>query len=101
MNVQDTINEKMLLDGEEVLAEELKDPEFKEAFEASMLRLQVAQTFRERREQLKISQVQLAELAHTNRKAISRIENGITSVGVDLLHKVATALGTKVNITLA
>lgn len=99
MTENNTINENMLLDGETLLAEKLKNPKFKEAFEAEMLRLKVAQLFRERREKMRISQIQLAEMADTNQKSISRIENGVTSVGVDLLHKVATALGAKINIT--
>ena len=94
------INEGLLLDWETYLEQQLNDPEFKKAFEAEMLRLKIAQLFRKRRAKLRISQVKLAKMAQTDQKVISRIENGATSVWVDLLHKVATALWAKIDIRL-
>lgn len=101
MSKQDTINYDHLIDGRERLKKRLQDPEFKVAFETEQLRAEVARAFKEKRKSLNITQTELAKKAHTDQKVISRIENGVTSVGVDALQKVAHALGARISITLA
>lgn len=94
------VNRDHLVSGRAYLQNRLQDPEFKAAYEAEQIRAEVARVFKEKRKSLKISQSELAKKSHTDQKVISRIENGATSVGVDLLQKVASALGAKISITL-
>lgn len=100
MNDKDNINHNLLIDGSEHLQKRLRDPKFKAAYEAEQLRSDVAKIFKERRKNLNLTQTELAKKAHTDQKVISRIENGITSVGMDSLQKVAHALGSRVSISL-
>ena len=47
-----------------------------------------------------LSQARLAELVGTQRSNISRIENGGQNLSLDLLIKIANALGKDVSVTL-
>ncbi|NQU64053.1 MAG: helix-turn-helix transcriptional regulator [SAR324 cluster bacterium] len=51
------------------------------------------------REAMNISQQELARKANTSQAVISRIENGSISMGLQMLHKIATALDRRVQIT--
>lgn len=101
MKKKPSINHDLLIDGSVCLKKRLRDPQFRVAYETEQLRSDVAQIFKKKRLEEGITQTELAKKAHTDQKAISRIESGTTSVGVDLLQKVANALGTKISITLA
>lgn len=77
------------------------DPEFKKAFKDESLKITLAQAVHKKRKKLKWSQANLAKQAKTTQRMISRIERADMSVGVDLLQRVAHALGAKITITLA
>jgi transcriptional regulator with XRE-family HTH domain len=61
----------------------------KEAKERIKLGVEIYNT----RENLKISQQELAKKAETTQKVISRIENGDVNVGFSLLNRIADVLG--------
>jgi transcriptional regulator with XRE-family HTH domain len=61
----------------------------KEAKERIKLGVEIYNT----RENLKISQQELAKQAETTQKVISRIENGDVNVGFSLLNRIADVLG--------
>jgi DNA-binding XRE family transcriptional regulator len=60
-------------------------------------RLRIGDMIRSLRKEKKISTSQLARLIGTERPRISEIENGHYSVGIDMLNKIAAALGCQVD----
>lgn len=94
------LNPGRLMDGDVLLKEDLKNPEFRRAYEEEELKFKIAQAVYLKRKAKRLSQAELAKKAHTTQKVISRIEHSEVSVGVDLLQRIATALDLKVNISL-
>lgn len=78
------------------IEESLKDPAFKKAWEESEAEYQVSRALIAARIKDKISQVELAQKAHTTQAVISRLENMTANPSVGLLQKIAKAL----NVTL-
>ena len=74
---------------EEHLTEELKDPEFREAWEASEPAYQVARL----RIMRGLTQAQLAELVGTKQPSIARLESGKDEPKISFLRRVVKALG--------
>jgi DNA-binding XRE family transcriptional regulator len=72
-----------------VKAEKSRDPKFAEEFE----RLQLARRVRALREAKHMTQGDLAERAGTKQPAIARLESGRVVPRLDLLQKIAAALG--------
>ncbi len=71
-----------------------KDPEFAAEFD----RFEVARLVRELRELKKLSQGELAARVGTKQPAIARLESGRVVPKLDLLDKVARALGTRLAV---
>jgi len=78
---------------EEFEAELLQDSEIRKEYEALKPKYDMIQSLIERRNQLRISQTQLAMIIGTQQPAISRLENGGSNTTVSTLLKVADALG--------
>ena len=81
---------------DEFLAEQLKDPEFKEAWDAlaptyELIRLRIRKG---------LSQKQLAKLAGVKKSTIKRFEDSDTEPELALLRKIAKALGVEVVVTI-
>ncbi|HEX5744590.1 MAG TPA: helix-turn-helix transcriptional regulator [Archangium sp.] len=64
-------------------------------------KLALARQVRELREQQNLSQAELAARAGTKQPAIARIESGKVLPRLDLLHKIAAALGMRLEIHFA
>lgn len=94
------LDRNYLVDADVFLKEELKDPEFRRAYEEEGLKFKIAQAVYKRRKARNLSQAALAQKARTTQKVISRIEHSDVSVGVDLLQRIASALDLKVSISL-
>ncbi|MBA3545593.1 MAG: helix-turn-helix transcriptional regulator [Nannocystis sp.] len=75
-----------------------KDPEFAAASREEADKLQLAHRIRELREAKKLSQAQLAEMIETKQPSIARIESGRTLPRLDVLQRIATALGMRLTI---
>jgi DNA-binding XRE family transcriptional regulator len=71
-----------------------RDTEFAEEFD----KLQLARQMRELREKAGLSQAQLAALVGTQAPGIARIESGRFAPRLDVLHRIAAALGRRVRI---
>jgi len=84
---------------EEFKAELLKDPEFRREYEALKPKYEMIKTLIERRNQLRISQTQLAKTIGTKQPAISRLERGDYNTTLDTLFKVASALDLDIDIS--
>ena len=76
----------------------LKRPGIRQEYEALQPRYEMIKTLIERRNQLRISQAQLAEVTGTKQPAISRLEKGDYDITLGTLFKVADALN--LNVTL-
>lgn len=100
MSKPQKLNHQYLIDAEEDLQERLNDPEFREIWEEESLKVRIATTVHVQRKAKGLSQTKLAKKARTSQKVISRIEHAEVSVGVDLLQRIANALGMKVNLTI-
>jgi ribosome-binding protein aMBF1 (putative translation factor) len=82
------------------LKESLKDPEFKKAWDESEPEYLLAKQLIEKRLARKLSQRDLAKKLNTSQAAISRIESMNGNPSFHFLKRVATALGSKIRITL-
>lgn len=85
-------------DYREYLEEQLKDPEFREIWEADEAEFQVRKAIIEARIATGLTQQQVAEAAGMNQRAISRIEMGNTNPTVRTLGKLARGFGKKLEI---
>lgn len=83
---------------EEDLKIRLNDASFRKEWEKSEEDYQLGRILIQKRMKLKISQRQLAKKAHTTQAVISRIESMNSNPSVDLLRRIAQALGAKLRI---
>jgi len=82
---------------ESYLKEELKNPQFKVAFEKENKRLSLAVKLARERENQNLSQQQLAIKADITQQQLSKVENGI-NCNVTTLLKVCDALGFRLTV---
>jgi len=84
---------------EDFEAELLKKPEIRREYEALKPKYEMIKTLIERRNQLRISQTQLAKTIGTKQPAISRLERGDYNTTLDTLFKVTSALDLNICIS--
>lgn len=75
------------------LQEQLKDPEFKAAFEAIEPEYRLAKRMIEARISQKLTQEELAKKAGVTQNTITRLESGSTNPTFATINRVAAALG--------
>jgi DNA-binding Xre family transcriptional regulator len=81
-------------DYKDILKEELRDPEFRRAYEESEEEFAVAKEIIRLRMAKGWTQRELAERAHTSQPAIARLESGnYRNVSLSFLRKLGAALG--------
>ena len=85
---------------DEVLREELKDPEFRYHFEQRALVHEVALAVRQMREAAGLTQAQLAALIGVSQPMIARVERGSDrrTPSWDTLRRIAIALGRQLRV---
>ncbi len=83
---------------EDDLKKRLKNPKFKKAWEDSELEYQLGKTLIEKRLAKNFSQRDLAEKAQTTQAVISRVEAMNSNPSLNLLKRLANALGVKLKI---
>lgn len=83
---------------EDFEAELLKKPEIRKEYEALQPKYDMIRSLIERRNQLRISQKQLAEIVGTKQPAISRLEKGDYNTTLSTLFKVADALDLDISL---
>ncbi len=95
------MNKKKATDFEEFEAGLLQDSEIKKEYEALNPKYDMIQSLIKRRNQLRMSQNQLARTVGTRQPAISRLERGdFNNITLSTLMKVAQALDLDLDITL-
>jgi predicted XRE-type DNA-binding protein len=95
------MNKKQPANYEEFEGELLKDPDIRKEYEDLKPKYEMIQSLIKRRNQLRISQSQLARTVGTKQPAISRLERGeFNNVTLSTLIKVAHALDLDLDISL-
>ena len=85
---------------DDVKRELLKNPEIKREYDELKSLYEIKGQLIELRNQLGISQKELAELVGTKQSAISRLESGSYNPSIEFLGKVAHALGGRLDISI-
>ena len=80
--------------GQYIAERRARDADFAEEFD----KLQLARQMKELREKAGLSQAQLAARVGTQAPGIARIESGRFAPRLDVLHRIAAALGKRVRI---
>jgi len=80
--------------GEFVREQRAKSPEFAAEWD----KRQLARRIRDLREAQHLTQAQLASRAHTTQSAIARLESGQVVPKLDLLQKIAAAMGLRLSV---
>lgn len=83
---------------EDYIKEQLKDPEFKEAWKETEEPYQIVAQIIQLRKDLGLTQKQLADLTEMKQSAIARVENGDGGIRLDTLIRITSKLGAKVKI---
>jgi len=78
-----------------------KDPQFAKGFEEGFEEFKIGVLLRQAREEAGLSQEEVAHKVHTQRTAISRIENHAEDIKLSTLQKVASAVGKHLKVSLA
>lgn len=84
----------------EDLAERLKDPKFRKAWEESEVDYLLAKKVIEMRLKRKLSQRDLAKKVQTSQAQIARIEGMDANPSLNTLKRIAKALDTKLQVTI-
>lgn len=86
-------------DFKELLEKKLKDPEFRNEWEAQNEEFEVAKEVIRLRIKAGLTQRELAEKAHTSQPAIARLESGnYRNLSLSFLRKVGEALGVEPHV---
>ena len=83
---------------DDFVQEQMQDAEFALAYQIEFDKLQIARRIKNLRELSHISQTDLAHMIGTKQPAIARLESGKVTPKLDLLEKIAFALGRTVDI---
>ena len=77
-----------------------RDTQFAKTFEEGFEEFKIGVMLRQAREKAGLSQDDLAQKIHTQRTAISRIENHAEDIKLSTLQKVALAVGKRLKVRL-
>lgn len=94
------MNKQKIYTFQDDLQESLKDPDFKKVWDNSEAEYQLSCQLIEKRLAKKLSQRDLAKKASTTQAIISRIESMNGNPSLYFLKKIATALDSKLTISL-
>lgn len=92
----------MIKDDLELFIEEKKavSPTFAQDFEEGYLNFKIGVILRQAREEMGITQSEVAEKLNTTKSAISRIENHADDIRLSTLRKYAKALGKNIKLEI-
>jgi DNA-binding XRE family transcriptional regulator len=85
-------NKRVIMNYKEHLAEEMKNPEFRKAFEEEKRLLELSYAITKTRKKCGLTQRELAEKSHVTQQQLSKIENGVNCNMLTFI-KVSNALG--------
>ena len=82
----------------ELLAEQLKDPEFKKEYDALEPEFEIKRAMIDARKSKGMTQKELASLSGITQGDISKLENGSANPSIKTLQRLAKAMGKKLKI---
>jgi DNA-binding transcriptional regulator YiaG len=88
---------RQLTSFDDVLAESLKDPEYKKAFNVALKRLELAHEIMQNREKAKMTQSEFAKELKTSQSFVARMESGTQNITIDVLFRVVDLLSKKMH----
>lgn len=88
----------VMIDFQDILKKELKNPEFKKLYDEYGRQLEIAYQILQLRKKKKMSQLELAKKIGTKQSNIARLEAGQQNFSIDTLEKIAEALDCRLNI---
>lgn len=88
----------VMIDFQDILKEELKNPEFKKYYDEYGRQLEIAYQILKLRKKKKMSQLELAKRIGTKQSNIARLETGQQNFSINTLEKIAEALDCRLNI---
>ncbi len=88
-----------LIDFDEYLNEELKDPEFKRYYDYYGKQLEISYNLLLMRKKAKMSQAQLAKKIGTTQSNVARMEAGNQNFTLGMLTKIADAFGKELQVS--
>nr|VFK51638.1 MAG: transcriptional regulator, XRE family [Candidatus Kentron sp. TUN]VFK53620.1 MAG: transcriptional regulator, XRE family [Candidatus Kentron sp. TUN]VFK57059.1 MAG: transcriptional regulator, XRE family [Candidatus Kentron sp. TUN] len=77
-----------------------EDPEFDEDFDDGYQAFRIGTLLKQAREASGLTQIEMAERLHTQKSAISRIENHAEDIKLSTLEKFAAVLGKSIQVSL-
>ena len=83
---------------DKILAEELKNPEFKRYYDEYGKQLEIAYQILQLRKKSKMSQTELAKKIGTKQSNVARMETGQQNFTTEMLQKIALALDRELKI---
>lgn len=89
-----------LVDFDECLRKELKNPEFKRLYDYHGRQLEIAYQMLQLRKQKKMSQAQLAKKIGTTQSNVARMESGRQNFTIEILNKVAQAFNKELKVSI-
>ena len=85
----------------ETLKEQLKNSDFKKEFDNLDPKYQVIREMIKAREEKNMTQIELSKLTGISQADISRLENGDANPTIEMLNRIATAFGKKLELQFA
>jgi DNA-binding XRE family transcriptional regulator len=88
-----------LIDFEKMLAEDLKNPEFKRYYDEFGKQLEISYRLLQMRKRARMSQGQLAKRIGTTQSNVARMEAGNQNFTVSMLTRIAAAFGKDLDVS--
>ena len=88
-----TINGVKFYTHKEVFAKSMRSKTFRDAYETEKARSLLSRQVRELRTAKKLTQKQVADIAHMPQSVVARLESGSHSVSVSTLARIASVFG--------
>jgi ribosome-binding protein aMBF1 (putative translation factor) len=92
------IDRKKYVSFDEVHAQDMKDPEYRKAYEALQPRYALISELIRLRNEKKMTQSELAKRLGMHQSAIARFETGVLNPSFDFVSRLTNALGMKLKI---
>jgi DNA-binding XRE family transcriptional regulator len=86
---------------DEVLRDQLKDPEFKQIWEGNALKREITSTIIGERIKRKMTQQEVAQKAGIKQPSLARVESGGVMPSIRTLERLAAVFGRKLEIRFA
>ena len=88
-------------DFEDMKREQMRDPEFRNAYEALKPQYDLIHAILDARIKKGVTQAEIAKRAGTTQSAIARFESGVGNPTLDFMQRVSAAVGAKLEVRIS